>query len=312
MVLWLMSLGLDRLSIKETNIKRILEICSSFTGKISTGEYENSSPFFSIKEVIEEEDEFFLSDIVIKNRQQELQQMCVDQFNKSAQILYQQKVEKAYKNIRFYDAGDGQKYPSVTSIINMDANFFTAPDELAQMAARGTIIHKQVEIYLNTGKWLEPKEIPEVAFQVMTVATGTLGLSVDDVSFVNFIKDYPFKVIKQEETVINHEHKYGGRMDILCVIEKVNPGKWEKIEGIQFDVPTILDVKTGAALDKAKGMIQQAAYAKCDETVKQIGLIHLTKENVCGFAKPAISTKIDSYWSIFLNKRKQFAERYGV
>ncbi len=293
-------------------MKRTIEVSSSFTGKISTGQFENSSPFFSAKEIIE------LDDIsneeageIIEIRQSELQEICLRQFNRSAEIIFQEKVAKAYKNIRFYDAGEGQKFPSVTSIINMDANFFTAPDDLAQMAARGTVIHKQIEIYLSTGKWLEPKEIPEIAFQVMTVVTGSLGLSIDDVNFINFYKDYPFKVLKQESTVINHEHKYAGRMDILCIIESTNKGKWDKVEGVQFDVPTILDIKTGASLDKAKGMIQQAAYAVCED-VKQIGLIHLTKENACGYAKPAVSSKIDSYWSIFLNKRKLFAERYGV
>lgn len=294
-------------------MKRIIELVSSFTGKISTGQFENESPFFSAKEIIELEDiPTPLVDQLIETRQTELKNICYGQFKKHAEIAYQEKVAKSYQNIRFYDAGNGQKYPSVTSIINMDANFFTAPDELAQMAARGTIIHKQVELYLSTGKWIEPKEISEIAFQVMTVVTGNLGLSIDDVSFVNFYKDYPFKVINQESIVINHEHKYGGRMDIMGVIESTNKGKWDKIDGIVFDVPTILDVKTGASLDKAKGMIQQAAYARCNDTVKQIGLIHLTKENQCGFAKPVVSTKIDSYWSIFLNKRKQFAERYSV
>lgn len=289
-----------------------LEISSSFTGKISVGQYEVSQPFFSIKEVIEENEGEELSDLVIKMRQQELQDICVSQFNKSAEILYQQKIEKAYKNIRFYDGKEGMRYASVTSILNMDENFFTPPDELAQMAARGTVIHKQCELYLKDGIWREPRDIPEIAAYVFTVVKGSLSLVMGDVNFVAFYKDYPFKVLKQEETVLNHEVKYGGRMDILCVIESTNKGKWDKIDGVQFDVPTILDIKTGSSLDKTKGLAQQSAYAKCDETVKQIGLIHLTKENQCGFAKPTITPKIESYWSIFLDKRKKFAERFSI
>lgn len=301
-------------------MKRIIEVCSSFTGKISTGQFENEQPFFSAKEILEIEDTPTPEvDTLIETRQSELKNICYSQFKKHAEIAYQEKIAKSYQNIRFYDAGNGQKYPSVTSIINMDANFFTAPDELAQMAARGTIIHKQVELYLSTGKWIAPKEIPEIAFQVMTVVTGNLGLIIDDVNFVNFYKEYPFKIIQQEHTVINHEYKYGGRLDILCIIEKSNPGKWDKVDGVAFDVPTILDIKTGSSLDKAKGFIQQAAYAQCfnnndsmSDKVSQIGLIHLTKENQCGYAKPVISNKLDSYWSIFLNKRGQFSQRYGV
>ncbi len=294
-------------------MSRIIEIAASFTGKISTGSFENEQPFFSAKEII---DIGLLPtpevDRIIESRQSELKDICYGQFKKHAEIAYQEKVAKSYANIRFYDAGNGQKYPSVTSIIGMDENFFMAADELSQYGARGTVIHKQIEIFLKTGEWKQPKDIPEVAFQVMTVIKGTLGLSLDDVNFINFYKDYPFKVVKQEETVINHEHKYAGRLDLLGVIEKSNPGKWDKIEGIQFDVPTILDIKTSAQLDKAKGLTQQAAYAMTYADVKQIGLIHLTKENICGYAKPAVSNKIEHYWSIFLNQREKFRQRYGI
>ncbi len=295
-------------------MKRVFEVMASFTGKISTGQFENESPFFSAKEIIEI-DSLPTPEIdrIIEARQSELKDICYGQFKKHAEIAYQEKVAKAYQNIRFYDAGNGQKYPSVTSIIGMDDNFFMPADELAQYGARGTVIHKQIEIFLKTGKWPQPKEIPEVAFQVMTVVKGTLNLSLDDVNFVNFYKDYPFKVVKQEETVINHEFKYAGRLDLLVVIEKSNSGKWDKVEGVQFDVPTILDIKTSAQLDKVKGFTQQIAYAMCGEVpVKQIGLIHLTKENVCGYAKPAITNKIEHYWAIFLNQRNKFKERYGV
>lgn len=289
--------------------KKTLEITASFSGKIPTAEYESSAPFFALKEVFEGYD---YTDDEISIRQQKLQEMCVDKFNQYANILHQQKIEKAYKSIRFYDAGNGQKYPSVTSVIGMDENFFMPADELAQYGARGTVIHKQIELFLKDGIWRQPKDIPEVAFQVMTVLKGTLNLSLDDVNFPAFFKEYPFKMVEQEKTVINHEHKYAGRLDILGVIESSNKGKWEKIEGVQFDVPTILDVKTSAALDKAKGFTQQAAYAMTDPAVKQIGLIHLTKENVCGYAKPQIMPKIEHYWAIFINQRNKFKERYGV
>lgn len=295
-------------------MKRTIEITASFTGKISTGQFENESPYFSVKETITEEDELLLNykDEFIIARQKVLKDICYNQFKQHAEIAYQEKVAKSYANIRFYDAGNGQKYPSVTSVINMDENFFMAPDELAQYGARGTVIHKQIEIFLKTGEWKSPRDIPEISFQVMTVLKGTLNLSLDDVNFVNFYKDYPFMVVWQEKEVVNHEYKYAGRFDLMVIIESKNPGKWEKIEGVQFDTPTILDIKTSAQLDKVKGFTQQSAYAKTDEGIKQIGLIHLTKENVCGYAKPCLTNKIEHYWSIFLNQRNKFRERYGV
>ncbi len=294
-------------------MKRTIEISASFTGKISTGSFENESPYFSAKEVIEVDD---LSNEeaaeIIEIRQSELKDICYRAFKLHAEIAYQEKVAKAYKQIRFYDGGEGLRFPSVTSIVNMDAEFFISPDELAQYGARGTVIHKQIEHFLKDGKWLEPKAIPEVAFEVMTVLKGTLGLELDNVNFPAFYKEYPFKLIDQEKTIINHEFKFGGRLDILCIIEKANPGKWEKIEGIQFDVPTILDIKTSTTLDKTKGFTQQGAYAKCESEVKQIGLIHLNKDNVAGYAKPIISNKLEAYWAIFLKQRQLFNERYGV
>lgn len=299
-------------------MKRVIEISSSFTGKISTGQFENEQPYFSAKEIIELDEsnipEEFQTNVnqLIESRQNELKTICYNQFKQHAEIAYQDKIAKAYSNIRFYDAGNGQKYPSVTSIIGMDEDFFIPQEELAQYAARGTIIHKQIELFLKDGIWRQARDIPEVAFQVMTVVKGSLGLSFDDVNFINFYKDYPFLTVWQEKEIINHEHKYAGRLDLMVIIESKNPGKWDKIEGIQFDVPTILDIKTSTTLDKVKGFTQQAAYAKTDESIKQIGLIHLNKENVCGYGKPQITNKIDHYWSIFLNKRELFNKRYGV
>lgn len=289
-------------------MKKTIEISASFTGKISTGPFENASPFYSIKEIVEDG---FLTDEQIKGRQKELHQICYDQFKVQADAAYAEKIAKTYSNIRFYDGKDGKKYPSVTSVINMDSDFFISPEELAQYGARGTVIHKLIEIFLTTGEWKNPKQIPELSADLMTVLNGSLNLSVEDVDFRGFYKDYPFKVISLEKVVINDEYKYGGREDILCVIESTNKGKWEKIEGIKFDVPTILDVKTSTVLDKVKGLTQQAPYAKV-EGVEQIGLIHLNKDNQCGYSKPVITQNIEAYWSLFLKARNEFRKRYGI
>jgi len=306
--------------IKETNkeegdkMKRILEITSSFTGTISTANYENSKPLFSVKEVVELDQEVMndLDDKYIENRQKQLHDLCYNQFKQIADQLYAERIAKTYKNIRFYDGIGGKKYPSVTSIINMDKDFGIPQDELQQYASRGTIIHKQVEIFLKTGTWMMPYNIAEVSSDWLTVKNGNLGLDCSDVDFMAFYKDYPFKVISQEETVLNHEYRYGGRQDILCRIESSNPGKWAKVDKVKFDVPTILDIKTSTTLDKINGLMQQSAYAKSQPDVQQIGLIHLTKSNKCGYATPVVETNLDRYFNLFLNKLEQFRQRYGV
>lgn len=294
-------------------MKRTIEITASFSGKIPTGSYENENPFFALKEIIEplESEVLTITDEEIKNRQHELHQLCYDQFKRQAEISNNERIAKTYKNIRWYDGKDGMKYPSVTSILDMDVDFKIPPDELAQYGARGTIIHKQSEIFLRTGEWKEAKDIPEIAAEFLTLKRGSLGLEVEDVDFRAFFKDYPFKVLELEKHIVNHEYKYGGRLDILGVIESTNKGKWEKIEGVKLDVPTVLDIKTATTMDKTKGLTQLAAYSKVDG-VEQICLIPLTKENQCGFAKPIITTNIERYWNLFAKARRDFEDRYGI
>jgi len=215
------------------------------------------------------------------------------------------------KDLRFYDI-EGSKYPSVTSIIGWDKDFYISPEALLQHAARGSVIDKQVETYLNTGAWKEPKDIPEIYPEMVVLKKGSLGLEIDNVNFIDFYKAFPFKVINQQEVCINKEHQYAGRREILCTIESENKGGWAKIEGCLFDVPTLLDLKATTGLDKNYVMKQNTAYAKCDESIKQIGVIHLKKDNKCGYAKPVIETTLDKYWSLFLNDRKNFRYRFGA
>jgi len=304
-------------------MKRIIEIHASFTGVISTSQFENEKPLFALKETLELPDELIekdgetftapaMSNEVIKARQKELHELCYSQFQAQAERAYQEKLAGLYRNIRWYPGKDGKKYPSVTSIIGWDEDFRVPPDELAQYGSRGTIIHKQVELFLKTNEWKEPKDIPEIYPDLVIIKNGNLGLEHDNVDFQQFYKDYPFKVISLEDTVVNDDYRYGGRLDIHCIIEKDNPGKWAKVDGIQFDVPTILDVKTGSSLDKTKGFKQQTAYAKCLPEVKQIGLIHLTKENKCGYAKPVVLDNLNKYWHLFLKDLDNFNNRYGL
>jgi hypothetical protein len=294
-------------------MKRTIEIAASFTGTIPTGSYENEKPFYSIKEVIEMDMDLkeCPTDESLKDRQKELHQICYDQFKQQAEVSYIEKIAKAFQNLRFYDGENGLKYPSSTSVIGWDDDFHVSPDHLAQYGARGTIIHKQVEIFLSTGKLKDPKDIPEIYPELVILSRGDLNLEIDNVDFEAFFKNYPIKVIELEKTVLNHEHRYGGRLDILCVIESSNKGKWDKVEGCLFDVPTILDVKTGT-IDKTRGFKQQTSYSKCDPEVKQMGLIHLNKEVKQGYSKPILEQNMDKYWTLFLKDRDNFKKRYGI
>lgn len=293
-------------------MKKTIKITASFTGTIPTGSYENSKPFYGLEEVLEFDSNEVapIDDNLLKQRQQELHSICYQEFQAQADRCKVERIANEYKGIRFYDV-NGKKYPSVTSILNFDADFHVTEDELYQYGARGTILHKQIEIFLKTGEWKEPKDISEVSAEYKAVIQGNLGLQLDDVDFRNFYKDYPFKLVCSEEQVSNDENRYAGRFDIKCVIESANKGKWAKIDGVKFDEEIILDIKSSTTLDKEKGLTQNSAYAKC-LGVGQIGLIHLNKGNECGYSKPVITSNIERYFSLFLRKREQFKQRYGV
>ena|SRR3990167_418432 len=294
-------------------MKRAIEISASFSGKISTGSYENENPFFSLKESIEE-DQFLITDDWIKERQKQLHSICYQQFKQRADVSYAERIAKTYQNIRFYDGANGTKYPSVTSIIGWDEDFYVSAEHLAQYGARGTIIDKQIEIFLNTGEWKEPKNIPEIYPELVILKQGDLGLLVDDVDFQGFYKKYPFKVLSTQDHLLNHELKYGGRRDIKCVVESTNKGGWDKIEGMIYDVPGILDVKSGRCDGsfKIKHFKQLTAYVKCDPECQWMGLIPLNNDNKCGYSAPLIETNLEKYWTLFKRDRENFKKRYSI
>jgi len=294
-------------------MNRTIEITADFSGVIPNGSFENIRPLYGLKEIITLAEGETMDDAEIVARQKELQNLNYQQFKHQAEITYSERIAKEYSSIRFYDGKDGRKYPSVTSVISWDSSFTMPADQLAQYASRGTIVHKQVEIFLTTGEWKEPDDILEIYSDLVIVKQGALGLLLDDVDFRAFFKDYPFKVISLENECLNHEWQYGGRLDIKCVIESANKGKWAKIDGVKYDVPTILDIKTGV-IDKVKHLKQQTAYAKAEgnEDVEQIGLIPLTNKNQCGFSAPVIEPSVDKYWTMFLRDRENFRKRYGL
>lgn len=288
--------------------KTTIEITASFTGTIPTGSFENSKPFFSVKETIEHTGSMPVSDEQISKRQDELLKICYEKFKQQADICLTDRIAKEYEEIRFYTAPFG-KVPSVTSIIDTGKDFGMPKDELEQFGSRGTIFHKQCEIYLTTGKWVEPKNIPAIYPEWLTMKCGNLKLTLDGYNFVDFYKEYPFKVIELEKEVLNEQHKYGGRVDIVCLIESKNKGKWKDVK---FDVPTILDIKTSSSLDKTRGLLQQTAYAHCLPEVQQIGLIPINTTTQQGYSKPVMEENVDRFWPMFLDCRAKFKKRFGI
>ena len=275
------------------------EICSSYSGKISTSKFENCSPFFSLKETWTGQ----LDDATISIRQKQLSVLCEEKFSEVEKRELIAKIQEDRKDIRFYNIGN-ESFPSVTSIINWDNDFeektqHITPDEMRQYAARGTIIHKQVSIFLETGEWKDPKDIPELYLYRVILKKGSLGLSMDGYDFRGFYEKYPFKKIATEQVVFNKEFKYAGTYDI---------------KGLLDGVVTLFDVKTGSSINKSAAFKQLTAYAHTqgNEDVKQLVIVPLNNTTKQGFSAPAIEIDIEKYWPAFKEDRKMFKERYGV
>jgi hypothetical protein len=268
------------------------EIVSSFTGKISTGRYENESPFFSIKEI-------WSGDITkefVLERQNALHGMCFAKFQEAERVSIVERIKKQRSDFRFYPVGN-DFYPSVTSILGWDTEWNVPPQQLTQYASRGTIIHYLANHFLKTGEWLDPTKVPELHKDVIIVTTGDLKLSWDDTSFPNFVAKYPIKYTELECLVINNTHRYAGRLDIVG----------------EFDGKvSVMDIKTGD-VDEVKCFKQMAAYAMAyGKPIDQMVVIPLNKNTKQGFSAPKISTEINKFFELFLIERRAFKDVFSV
>jgi hypothetical protein len=283
----------------------MIKIKAGFSGVISTGSYENERPYFEVEEETAKE----MTETEIADRQRVLSDICYTAFKQNEKRSIVERVKKEREDIRFYDF-NGNKFPSVTSILNWDADFFMPPHELAQYAARGSIIHKQCEEYIKTGEWKDPMKIPECYPDLVLLKKGNLKLSIENYNFVDFLKKYPLLFSDTETTVFNEEEQYAGTFDIKGVFQPVE----KPVKDILYGKVTLFDIKTVASLDKNKTFKQLTAYAKCkgNEDVEQLCIIHLKADNDCGFAKPVFETDINKYWALFRKDRENFKKRFGI
>lgn len=279
-------------------MKKKLKISSAFSGVVATGSYENARPAFSAEQEFEvdcqTEEEI---NYVIEEVQSQLHVICYEKFKAVEQQMIAERIQKERKDIRFYEK-DGVKYPSVTSIINFDSDFFCSETELQQYASQSNITHARVAEFIKSGKWVEPKELSECWTDIVICTKGDLQLDIDAGDFPAFLKKYPMKEMKNfDDPVFNEEFLFAGTPDFQALVD---------------EIPTLADVKR--TIDKIKLFMQTAAYSKCKglENIKQLMGIELNNKTQQGFSKPVIEIRIDNYFSMFLQKRKSFKERYGI
>jgi len=267
---------------------KIKEIKASLSGVIPIASYENLKPYYEIVAELDDGDN-------VDESMKALRKIMRWHFEQEGNNAKAELIEKQYSGIRFYEK-DGKKYPSVTGILGWNIDWKISADELQQYGARGTIVHKLIEGYLSTGKWIDPTNAPELAQEVATVTAGSLSLSWVDCAYIKALEalEGDLKVLHLEREVFNDEQLYAGRMDVLAMYK----GK-----------KSIVDFKTGTTAD----MRQLAAYAVCEEGVEQMVIVPVgPNDNKSGIKKPIVSTDIQGEFKKFVYARQAFRERFGI
>lgn len=279
-----------------------VKVAASFGGKLSTGAWENMAPFFSaeIEHDCAEYDEdagAFLE--MIDQQQKKLHSICLKNFELVAEKAKIQKIKGDRSDFRWYEK-NGKQYISVTSFLGFDKTFNIPDGELRQYAAQGTIIHAQIDKFLETGEWKDAEEIESLAPYVIIIKTGNLGLALSGWSFVNFLEKYPLTEIERGTPVFSEKWAYAGLPDISSAI----------YNGIR----TLPDIKR---TPNTNDFMQCASYEMARremglEPNKQLMLIPINDKTIQGFSKPLITDEIEKYFEMAIYKRKQFTTVYGI
>ena len=268
---------------------KIKEISVGLSGVISVASFENFRPSFTAAVEIQDGDNIEECFAVLRDDLRK-------QFNMEANRAKTDLIEKQYSHIRFREH-NGKKYPSVTSILSWNTDWRISDDELMQYAARGTVVHRLVEEYIKTGKWVEPETLPELKDDLIILATGSLKLRYEVCSHKEFFAQYgkDFEWVKTEVEVFNDEIMYSGRYDGLAKYK----GKL-----------TLIDFKTGSNYCHA----QTAAYAVASgEKIEKLLICPVgPTKNKCGYQKPNVTEDIKGNYKKFLKAREKFRQRFGV
>jgi hypothetical protein len=275
-----------------------IKVSASFSGKISTGDFQNSAPFFSAEVEYETPAEGVALEKEIDLNQKRLHDICYGNFKVVADQAKVEKIRNDKKGFRFYktDIGD---LPSVTTVIDPEYRSWVADEDLKIAIAEGNIHHARVAHYIESGKWVDPKQLSGVSPDILALKGRVLG----EWNFPAMTVKYPIIALRNGFPVYNHKHKYAGTFDAECMYP---------LGGTGDPVPTLIDFKRTA--DKDKNFTQISAYSNCEgmEHIKQMMIVETNSENNQGFKKPLISTSIEKYFEVFLEKRRMFEEIYGI
>lgn len=267
---------------------KVKEITVSLSGVIPVAAYENLRPGFSMTVELPEKQSAYEAMIYC---QEYLHQLMKEEANRSKA----EAIEKMYSVIRFYERNN-KKYPSVTSILGYDKNWYGISEEqLQQYASQGTILEALCQHFLETGHWIDPHEIDSIREDIIILERGSMHFKWEDGSHKAFMKQYRDKIeVEQfQMEVYNDEHNYAGTLDLIGYFD----GKL-----------SVMDFKRNTY-----DMKQLAAYASCLEGIEQLVVLPIgPTDNKCGYKKPVICETIELEFKAFLKARSKFRKQFGI
>lgn len=268
-----------------------IKVSASYSGKLPVAAFSNVNPGFYAEIESDTPEGVSVLDY-IRDAQKDLHSVCLRNFQMVADQAKVDKIKSDMKDFRFYKTEWGE-LPSVTTILDPEFKAWVGEDELRIATSEGNIQHARAAHFIETGKWVEPKELEGVGQDLM-ICKGRL---LDTWNFPAFLEKYPLKDLKNGKQLVNKDNRYAGTNDGECVY---------------LDAHTIFDFKRTP--DKEKNFTQMAAYAKCAgmEHIKQMAIIPTNTDTAQGFSKPILSTHIDKFFEIFQSKREKFLKDYGI
>lgn len=275
-----------------------VDITVSVTGKIPRRNFENFSPYFSVKEIYKD----YISDADRAIRHKEIYRQIQNYFNEVRESIKLEELQEQFKNLRFtLNPITGKKYPHVTDILYWDAEFYINPEELNQYGARGSAIHAMIDAWIQTNIWgqnvINKRDI-------ILLKQGSLRLydTLESINFLGFMEKHGKDIVfgEGEFRGFNDEYFYCGQPDRV--------GSYE-------GVPAIFDFKCREAkpVDDFK---QMSMYLKLeDPRLKGIGrmvIIPLNPDNKSGFGKPVVSDEPEKFFNLALRDRADYRDKFGI
>lgn len=277
---------------------RKIELCGSMEALVATGPFENQRVFQSFKECLEGE---FTDQELIEKQKHLFKTFCSDPIEFQEKELSIKAIQKEFKHLRILKCPKcGISHPSVTTVRDFDSKGFYKTDaELDLAIALGMIQDIKCKNFVQTGKWLEAKEIDSCKPHLVTLKGTPEFTEANSFNFESFLKKYPLKEMKNGERFFDCDLEVTGEPDLIAT----PVGDWAD------NVPSLLDYKRN--VDKLSAFTQMAPYAKYYGFTQLIA-IPVNGDTAQGFSKPTVTKDVNGYLEVFQDKRRKFRKRYGL